>query len=192
LSSLFYFLLILGVVFMVLLLVLGLLPKSEGMPAPELLPTPKPLATAPLGPVPPLLIWAVAIGLAGGAILLGIWMMRSRRQPAPDLWLMEAQEARDAILAGGDLKSVILRCYQRMSQALQEERHIEREVSMTTGEFQRLLTAKGIPHDPVCQLTQLFEAVRYGHWQPDADAEQRALHCLDAITEYSRSARQAG
>ena len=61
---------------------------------------------------------------------------------------------------------------------------------MTTGEFESLLAAKVAPRGPVHQLTQLFEAVRYGHWQPDAGDEQRALHSLDAILENSHQAGQ--
>jgi hypothetical protein len=77
-----------------------------------------------------------------------------------------------------------------MSLALQQEQKIEREAFMTTGEFERLLTARGVPGDPVHQLTQLFEAVRYGRWQPNSIDERRALHCLDAILEYSHEAKQ--
>jgi hypothetical protein len=190
LSDAFSFFLILLVVFGVLSLVINLLPESEvevyAVPILE----PQPSMTAPLGPVPPLLIWLAALGLGGTAVVLGIWLVRSKRQPAANLWELEAEKARQAILAGQDLKNVIVGCYRRMSLALQQEQKIERESFMTTGEFERLLTAKGVPHEPVHQLTQLFDAVRYGHWQPDSSDERRALQCLEAILEYSHAAKQ--
>jgi hypothetical protein len=40
-------------------------------------------------------------------------------------------------------------------------------------------------------LTQLFEAVRYGNWQPNPVDEQKAIQCLEAIMLYSRQAKKA-
>jgi hypothetical protein len=127
------------------------------------------------------LIWLVAFALFGTAAVLGMWMIGSKRESAPILWELEVEMARQAILAGQDVRNVILKCYQQMSLALQQEQKIE---------FERLLAARGVPPDPVHQLTQLFEAVRYGHWQPNSSDERRALHCLDAILEYSHEAKQ--
>ena len=184
------FLRVLLILFCASLLLIFLLPRSEGPGLPEPLPVPKPIVSMSLGPVPSLLVWLVGIGLVGAAILVGVWMMRSQRQSAREPWEQHAEKARQDLLAGGDLKSVILRCYQEMSQALQQERQIERDACMTTGEFEGLLAAKGVPREPVHQLTQLFEAVRYGHWQPDAGDEQRALNSLDAILENSHQVGQ--
>jgi hypothetical protein len=58
---------------------------------------------------------------------------------------------------------------------------------MTTGEFENVLETAGIPHDPIHQLTRLFEAVRYGNWQPNLADEQTALQCLEAIMLSSRT-----
>jgi hypothetical protein len=44
---------------------------------------------------------------------------------------------------------------------------------MTTGEFENLLETAGLPHDPIHQLTQLFDAVRYGNWKPNPADEQK-------------------
>ena len=184
----FKLLVILGIIS----LVVSRLPKSEALIYAAPIPVPIPTTTAPLGPVPALLLWLVAAALVGSAAILGIWMINSKRRSALDLWELEAEKARQAILAGQDLKNVILGCYRRMSLALQEEQRIEREDFMTTGEFERLLAAKGVPYEPVHQLTQLFEAVRYGHWQPDSSDERRALHCLDAILAYSREVKGEG
>jgi len=171
-----------------LVVVVALLPKSEGASSVESLPPPKPLAAAPLGPVPAVVIWCVALGLAGIALFLGLRLIAASRRPVPRSWEREVEEARQALLDGRDLRQVIIQCYRRMGQALQQERQIEREASMTTGEFEALLCARGVPPDPVHQLTGLFEAVRYGRWEPASNEEQRAIQCLDAILAYSRQA----
>jgi hypothetical protein len=88
-------------------------------------------------------------------------------------------------MAGSDLKDVIIKCYQQMSLALESERGLEREVYMTTTEFEKLLETAGIPYEPIHQLTQLFEAVRYGNWQPNHVDEQEAIRCLKTIMSYS-------
>ena len=95
-------------------------------------------------------------------------------------------------MTGLDLKDVIVKCYRQMSLALEKEQGIERKDFMTTREFENLLEAAGIPHDPIHQLTQLFEAVRYGNWQPNPMDEQKAIHCLQAIMLYSREPKKDG
>jgi hypothetical protein len=189
LSSIFTILFTVLVLFGLIFLILSRL-STEALPADaEPIPTPMPVITAPLGATPPLLIWFVAAGLLIATVLLAVWLLRTKPKTTPDLWKLEAQKARDALLSGQGLKDVILQCYQRMSLALQEEQHIQREVDMTAAEFERLLTAKGVPPDPVHQLTQLFEAVRYGQWLPGPGDEQKAIHSLEAILDYSREAR---
>jgi hypothetical protein len=174
-----------------LVAVVTLLPKSERAPSVESLPPPRPLATAPLGPVPGALIWLVALGMAGVVLFLGVRMIAAARRAVPRSWEREVEEARQALLDGRDLREVIIQCYRRMGQALQQEQKIERDAFMTTGEFEVLLSAKGVPPDPVHQLTRLFDAVRYGRQEPASGEEQRAIQCLDAILAYSRQARQA-
>jgi hypothetical protein len=186
--GLFWKLLLVAVV---LVAVVALLPKSQGAPAMESLPPPRPLVTAPLGPVPGALIWFVALGVAGIVLFLGVRMIAAARRAAPRSWEREVEEARQALLDGQDLRQVIIQCYRRMGQALQQEQKIERDAFMTTGEFEVLLSAKGVPPDPVHQLTRLFDAVRYGRREPASGEEQRAVQCLDAILAYSRQARQA-
>jgi hypothetical protein len=132
----------------------------------------------------------VSLGLVLLAAFLGLWFLRSTRQPESALSKLglEAEIAKQALLTGAGLKDVIVRCYRQMSQALQGERGLEREAFMTTREFERLLEESGFPHDPVHTLTRLFEAVRYGHWQPDPNDEQNAIACLEAIVTYGRAA----
>jgi hypothetical protein len=175
-------------VFAFLILALVLLPKGQLAVLPETLPTPAPIQTSPLGPVPPSLYWIVGILLAAAALILGVELLRARPIPSQrDLLDLELENARQAILTGQDFKEVILQCYQRMSQVLQQEQQVAREAYMTTGEFERLLESLGIPHDPIHQLTRLFDAVRYGRWQPSPDDQQKAIQSLNAILEYSHA-----
>jgi hypothetical protein len=177
----------LGIIFLIMLL-----PKSSNLVPMELsLPAATPPATAPLGPVPPLLIWLVGIGLLVITLLLGVWIFfSSSKQPSTlDVVGLEAEKAWQALKTGLDLKDVVVKCYRQMSLALEEEQGIEREEFMTTREFEKLLEDAGVPQAPIHQLTQLFEAVRYGNWQPNSTDEQKAIHCLEAIIAYSREAK---
>ena len=105
-----------------------------------------------------------------------------------DLVGLEAEKARQALKTGVHLKDVIIHCYIQMSLALKQEQGIERKDFMTTGEFEDLLENAGVPHEPIHQLTGLFDAVRYGNWQPNPVDEQKAIQCLEAIMLYSRAA----
>ena len=169
-----------------------LLPKSQiGLQVEIPDPTYTPVATSPLGPVPVLLLWIIGIGLLISSILLGIWIfIPSRRAATIDRVGLEADKARQALIAGLDLKEVIVKCYLQMSLALEKEQGIERKDFMTTREFENLLEALGLPHDPVHQLTRLFEEVRYGNWQPHHQDEQKAINCLEAIMVSSREMKK--
>jgi hypothetical protein len=190
LSGSAYFLLPLAVLGL-LALAISLLPVLRDLGA-ESLPAPKELGYADLGPAPPVLAWLVGLGLLAALILLAVVVLRSRPAPAFQPWTSEAEAARQALLAGENLANVILNCYRRMSQALREHQGLVRDEAMTTGEFERLLVAQGVPRDPVHQLTQLFEAVRYGRWQPGAGDEQRALDSLNAILAHGRGPATGG
>ena len=176
----------------VLVLVLALLPRPHGTISAQPLPAPRPLATAPLGPVPSVLIWIVGTAIAGAVLFLGFRIILAKRTPVGGSLEREVEKARQALLDGQDLRTVILQCYRRMGQVLQQEQKIERASFMTAGEFEDLLTARGVPHGPVHQLTRLFEAVRYGHWEPAAGDEKGALRCLDAVLLYSRRTGREG
>ncbi len=158
----------------------------------EILPTDLNIPGQPLGPLPQGLIWLVWMGLGAAVILLGIWFIRrppTYTQPGDPLKL-EAERALQALSTGAHLNNVIVRCYIQMSQALQKEQEIELEQTMTAREFEHLLEARGIPYTPVHQLTQLFEAARYGYRLPGPGDEQKALECLNAIVQFSRARRQ--
>jgi hypothetical protein len=177
----------------IVIFVIMLLPKAESS-LPMELPPPieTPRVTSPLGPVPTSLFWLVGIGLLVSAILLGIWIFApsSRRETTIDLVGLEAEDALQSLKNGLDLKDVIVKCYRQMSLVIEKEQGIEREDSMTTREFENLLEAAGVPHDPIHQLTQLFEAVRYGKWLSNPINEQAAVHCLEAIILFSRETKK--
>jgi hypothetical protein len=119
--------------------------------------------------------------MIGGAVFL-VWR-RSRRKEETPLFRIE-REARSAIQsieAGGDLREVIVRCYLQMIDALREYRAINRDQAMTPQEFQHLLENKGMPGEPVRNLTNLFERVRYGAHSPGEQEERVAIDSLSAI-----------
>ena len=184
--------LISSVLFGCLVFLIMLLPASRDAPAEIPIPTPapKPVVTAPLGSAPPALLWLVGIGLLVISVWVGVWIFTSSRQPGPiDVVGWEAEKAWRALKTGLDLKDVIIKCYLQMSLALKKDQGIEREKFMTTGEFENRLEASGVPHEPIHQLTRLFNAVRYGNWQPNPVDEQKAVQCLEAIMDYSRKTR---
>ena len=152
--------------------------------------TPERVVTSPLGAAPPSLLWLVGIGLFVISVLVLVWIFKPSQQASPmDLVGLEAEKARQALKTGVPLKDVIIHCYIQMSLALKQEQGIERKDFMTTGEFENLLETAGVPHEPIHQLTRLFDAVRYGNWLPNPVDEQKAVQCLEAIMLYSRAAR---
>jgi hypothetical protein len=194
LTSFVWPMVVIGLILGSLAFLIMLLPHSVGAVAMDLpVPTPAPPATAPLGAVPPLLLWAVGIGLLVTGVFIAIWIFGppANRATPLDIVGLEAEKAWQELRAGLGLKDVILKCYRQMSLALEKDQGIERKDSMTAREFEHFLQAAGVPYDPVHQLTQLFEAARYGNWQPNPVDEQKAVDCLEAIVAYSREAREA-
>ncbi len=177
----------------VLLLILLTMPRGTGTHEMDMvLPTPKPIETAPLGPVPPLVLWLVGLALLILGIVITVWIVRSSsNQPSTiDLLGMEAEKAWQDLRLGQNLKDVIIRCYWQMSMVLEKERGMERKQCMTTGEFEQYLHSAGVPHEPIRRLTRLFETARYGRWQPNAVDEQDAIHCLESIMAYCQADRE--
>ena len=177
-----------------LFLALLLLPRGGALVPPEMpMPTAMPAATLPLGSPPNGLVWLVGFALLASGLLLGLRVFGSPRPAATlDLLGLEAQRARQALNSGAELKDVIVHCYRQMGLVVAQERGLEREEFMTTGDFEKLLEASGLPREPLRQLTRLFEAVRYGNWRPNPADEEQAIQCLDAISASSQTARKAG
>jgi hypothetical protein len=171
-----------------ILLLILILPSSGVSDSPAVpVPTAEPPRTAPLGLVPASMLWLVVIGLLAVVMTVGIWILTSASRRAMPIALVgfEAEKALQALKDGLDLKDVIIKCYRQMSLVLEKKRGIKRKDFMTTGEFENLLEAAGFPNKPIHQLTQLFEAVRYGNRQPNPASEQTAIKCLEAIILYS-------
>lgn len=127
---------------------------------------------------------AIAAALAAAAAGIGFMLyQRSRSNAAEPLRKIEreAQEALDALEAGGNLSEVILRCYMQMVAALRDLRGIHRDTYMTPHEFEQYLAGRGLPAQAVHQLTALFEQVRYGGVQPGRQEERQAVSSLSAI-----------
>jgi hypothetical protein len=117
------------------------------------------------------------------AVVLGIWLFRKSfiHSKQENALAFEVKTAIQAIQAGKNLSSTILHCYQQMIYIVQEEKGIEREESITPREFEAVLIKHGIPEESIRQLTRLFEKVRYGGKDPDAQDEQMAVSCLSSI-----------
>lgn len=140
--------------------------------------------------------WMLALIIIGAAVLIaaitfyGLKTLFGNGPKTDDHFQDLADQAQAALnvieAAKIDFDDVVIRCYAEMSQTLQAENGIQRAQAMTTHEFEQELLAKGFPTQPVRQLTQLFEQVRYGHQQPGEDAKQIATDSLREIIDFCR------
>ena len=188
----FFYFAVLVLIGVGILLMLGNIRIGSRLVGPETLPPAVEREAIPLAPMPPDLMWLVWIGLALFVILLVVWLVgwRVRQRTEGDSLAVEAERALQALRLGQDFKNVIMQCYWQMSQSLRREQGIVLGESMTAREFEELAEARGIPPFPVHQLTQLFEAARYGFRQPGPEDEKKAVECLNAIVEYSHAKKQ--
>jgi hypothetical protein len=146
-------------------------PVVVGEPLPPFVPRPTP--------------WLVAlVSLALAALLIaGVWYFWRHSRPVANPLTTLAQEAIENIKSGGDVHSVVLRCYLEMSEVLGQQRGIERARAMTPREFAQHLAASGVRDKHIQQLTRLFEGARYGAQPPSAQDERAAVECLTAIVQ---------
>ena len=145
----------------------------------------------PLGQPPQILIQLVTMGIVLGIGMLISMVVKRRlssKKNEADL-LQGVEEAVNALMAGEDLRNVILRCYMQMTRSLQEEQGIERASAMTVQEFERWLENLGFPSVPLHQLTSLFEKVRYGKQEMSDEDERIAIDSLNEIIQFYRSER---
>lgn len=181
----------------VLLGLVTLMPRITSNPStynpPQATKAPPPPAesypVSPLGQPPETLIWIV-IGIC--TLGIGLFAFNILKQSlgsgmVEDQLLLEAEDAVKALIAGNDLRSVIIRCYMQMTRALQEELGIERNEHMTVREFEDWLEYKGFPANPVHRLTSLFEKVRYGQQQINETDEKIAIESLNEIILFCKS-----
>ena len=181
---------VLLVILLFYLILNRLIGRPETLPPSQSAEAPPPQVQTPTGePLPPFVAqptpWLVAlVSLALAALLIaGIWYFWRRSRPVENPIGTLAQAAIESIQAGGDLQSVVLRCYLEMSQVLSEQRGVERERAMTPREFARHLAASGVRDEHIQQLTRLFESARYGAQPPSAQDERAAVECLTAIVQ---------
>lgn len=154
----------------------GQVEQLEAPPLPEFQPPPAWVGTAAS------LVLATVVVLMLAGVVYFIWRRSRIREGAP-LYRIETR-AREAILsieAGGDLSEVIQRCYLQMVEAIRETMSIYRSRDMTPHEFELVLEQRGLPREPVHQLTLLFEQVRYGGVRPGRADERAAIASLTAI-----------
>jgi hypothetical protein len=90
-----------------------------------------------------------------------------------------AGAAADRIDAAGDVDNEVYRAWREMVQLLA----VENPDATTPGEFADAAVAAGMERDDVAELTDLFEAVRYGGFDPTADREGRAVDALRRIED---------
>ncbi len=122
------------------------------------------------------------------SLVVAFGIARRRRKPAVlDQMAQQAEQAAADLEAGGEFRDIIIRCYREMSNVLQQERGIRRDAAMTPREFMDVLHQKGLPTEPVRQLTLAFEAARYGHVNATAQQERAAIDSLRAIVDACRA-----
>lgn len=100
-----------------------------------------------------------------------------------DLASVARSSLRD-LSSGADWADAITNCYVRMNEVVNRSHGLSRKAAMTPAEFAHRLEHAGLPSDPVCRLTRLFEAVRYGSHKPTRDQINEAVSCLNAILHY--------
>jgi hypothetical protein len=114
---------------------------------------------------------------------VGFWLYRFLRPPKHQFQHL-ARAARTALKelsAGRDWDDTVIRCYVRMSEALDKERGLHRQQAMTPQEFASRLEQAGLPSEPVHRLTNLFEKARYGGRKSSREDVNEAVACLTAI-----------
>jgi hypothetical protein len=140
--------------------------------------------------------WLVLLSSAGVAlvisgVLAGIYLLvlrpKKRASTSLERFADRAQEAMNKLQSGGNIRDAIIYCYVRMSQILEEEKGLQRGNAVTPSEFEEILEEKGLPGEPVRNLTRLFEKVRYGDQQLGLPEEKQAMKSLDEIIVFCRN-----
>jgi len=88
-----------------------------------------------------------------------------------------AGRAADRIEGADDFENEVYRAWREMADALP----VDRPASSTPGEFAAAARDVGVDDDDVAELTELFEAVRYGGREATSDREERAVAALRRI-----------
>jgi len=144
----------------------------------------------PATAVPSLALLSVLLLAIGGAVAALFYAdtgeRESRRDPdeAPEDDEERRSElgraagrAADRIEGADDVENEVYRAWREMADALP----IERPASSTPGEFAAAARGVGVDADDVDELTELFEAVRYGGREATGEREERAVAALRRI-----------
>ncbi|MHB8134959.1 MAG: DUF4129 domain-containing protein [Anaerolineaceae bacterium] len=150
--------------------------------------------TAPIrDPPATLFFWVKVFLLLAISVLMGWFGIRVfRRNQRNNKLAAEAQSAILAISNRRDLGGIIIRCYINMEKVVSQERGIDRNQFTTPREFKTHLIYKGIPEEPILQLTTLFEKVRYGNLGLTEQDELVALNSLSSIQKACLSNKKGG
>jgi len=132
------------------------------------------------------LLVALVVVVIVTLVLWIVWRSRRRQDAAVARIATEVQAALDDLQSGANLRNVVIRCYSEMVKVLNEQRGIQRNVSLTPREFEDSLQNLGFPLEAVHQLTHLFEGVRYGHKPISKREEIMAVDSLTTILEVCR------
>ncbi len=170
------------------------LPQQLSQPAEQSLPEQPGAPVATYNAAPPadtvviatIIILALALAVGIGALLFQRKPVQRQIEPNLEPLVQPAEQALQSLYAGGDFKQTVIRCYLEMSAALDRQQGIRRANSMTAHEFERLLAQKGLPKEPVHNLTRLFEGARYSPETPGSVEKQQALTSLQAILKACR------
>ncbi|MBI3163678.1 MAG: DUF4129 domain-containing protein [Chloroflexi bacterium] len=114
--------------------------------------------------------------------------MMSARPPLKDIADIARLSLKE-IESGGNSDDAIIRCYERMSAAVNSKRGLQRERDMTPAEFASRLERAGLPREPIVRLTHLFESARYGGHPARTPEITEAVTCLTSILKYCGEAQ---
>jgi hypothetical protein len=133
--------------------------------------------------IPTWLIYVVSLLVVLFFAGIGFWLYRFLRPPKHQFqdFARAARSALKDLSDGRDWDDAVIRCYVRMSEALDQERGLHRQQAMTPQEFASRLEKAGLPSDPIRRLTRLFEKARYGGHKSSREDVNEAVTCLTAI-----------
>lgn len=102
----------------------------------------------------------------------------NKKNSFTDPLALQIESALSLLEEGQNFQNTIINCYSQMVEVIKEEFEIEREKSITPNEFKDLLIKRGLPSEPVNDLTYLFEKIRYGSKLISPTDENLALQNL--------------
>ena len=135
--------------------------------------------------IPPWMIYVASLLVVLFFAGIGFWLYRVLRPPKHQLRDL-ARAARTALKdlsAGREWDDTVIQCYARMSEAIDRQRGLHRQLAMTPQEFATRLEQAGLPSDPVRRLTRLFEKARYSGRKSSHEDVNEAVTCLTAILQ---------